>query len=156
MFSVTIPHNKSQNLHCIELYSSKPRYSFFVSNFIVPVLYWEFLSRAGGEGELLLAAAQFVALLLPRKMMFSIVCVLASLALVSGAIESHKVTKLPGFVGDLPSTHYSGCKFIKYNKATTRIHMLNRGHFPSMNFYFIFNNWLFRLDNLCLFTSENS
>jgi len=44
------------------------------------------------------------------KMLFAITCVLAALGIASGAIEADKVTKLPGFVGDLPSTHYSGCK----------------------------------------------
>lgn len=29
---------------------------------------------------------------------------------VYSAIDSDKVTSLPGFVGPLPSTHYSGCK----------------------------------------------
>lgn len=43
-------------------------------------------------------------------MLLAITCVLAALAIASGAIEADKVTKLPGFVGDLPSTHYSGCK----------------------------------------------
>lgn len=38
----------------------------------------------------------------------SAVLILAAQALVHGAIESHKVTTLPGFVGELPSTHYSG------------------------------------------------
>jgi hypothetical protein len=31
-------------------------------------------------------------------------------SLASAAVEEHKVTTLPGFVGKLPSTHYSGCK----------------------------------------------
>lgn len=44
-------------------------------------------------------------------MMFLVACALASLALVSGAIEKDKVTTLPGYTGNLPSTHYSGCKF---------------------------------------------
>jgi hypothetical protein len=43
-------------------------------------------------------------------MIFALTCALAALALASGAIEADKITKLPGFVGDLPSTHYSGCK----------------------------------------------
>jgi hypothetical protein len=46
-----------------------------------------------------------------HKMMFAITCVLASLALASGAVEGDRITKLPGFVGDLPSTHYSGCEY---------------------------------------------
>lgn len=44
-------------------------------------------------------------------MMFLVACALASLAIVSGAIEKDKVTTLPGYTGNLPSTHYSGCKF---------------------------------------------
>lgn len=43
-------------------------------------------------------------------MLFAFICVLATLAIASGAVEKDRVTKLPGFVGDLPSTHYSGCK----------------------------------------------
>eukprot|EP01032_Pedospumella_encystans_P015354 gene15354-17568_t len=41
-------------------------------------------------------------------MLFAFICVLATLAIASGAVEKDRVTKLPGFVGDLPSTHYSG------------------------------------------------
>jgi hypothetical protein len=58
--------------------------------------------------------ADAVVSLVPKqcsKMMFAITCVLASLALASGAVEGDRITKLPGFVGDLPSTHYSGCEF---------------------------------------------
>jgi hypothetical protein len=30
--------------------------------------------------------------------------------LISIDIEEHRVTKLPGFNGELPSAHFSGCK----------------------------------------------
>ena len=35
---------------------------------------------------------------------------LCLLALSYAAIEEHRVTKLPGFNGELPSAHFSGCK----------------------------------------------
>lgn len=36
-----------------------------------------------------------------------LLCIVAA---VYAAIEEHKITTLPGFSGNLPSTHYSGCK----------------------------------------------
>ena len=44
-----------------------------------------------------------------NTMLFVATCVLAALALASGAKDADKITSLPGFVGTLPSTHYSGC-----------------------------------------------
>lgn len=52
-------------------------------------------------------------------MMFLVACALASLAIVSGAIEKDKVTSLPGYKGNLPSTHYSGCKLTFILQYTT-------------------------------------
>ena len=40
-------------------------------------------------------------------MIYSVLA-LGALGLASAAIEADKVTSLPGYVGDLPSTHYSG------------------------------------------------
>jgi hypothetical protein len=47
--------------------------------------------------------------LIINKMLASLVF-LGLVGLASAAVEEHKVTTLPGFVGKLPSTHYSGCK----------------------------------------------
>jgi hypothetical protein len=44
-------------------------------------------------------------------MLFVAICAFVCVGFVSGAIEAHRITKLPGFQGDLPSTHYSGCTF---------------------------------------------
>jgi len=43
-------------------------------------------------------------------LVWSFVVAFVVLAAVKAAIPEHKITTLPGFVGDLPSTHYSGCK----------------------------------------------
>jgi hypothetical protein len=41
--------------------------------------------------------------------MFVVLATLALISLAYGAVETDKVESLPGFVGTLPSTHYSGC-----------------------------------------------
>lgn len=41
-------------------------------------------------------------------MFASLVILLSLVGAVQGAVEADKVTTLPGYSGDLPSTHYSG------------------------------------------------
>ena len=63
------------------------------------------------------------------------VVALSIVSVIHAAIDSDKVTSLPGYAaGNLPSTHYSGCKLSVFNK---RYHMRSYATSPLTLIYAI-------------------
>ena len=53
---------------------------------------------------------------------------------VQGAVDADLVTKLPGFDGELPSKHYSGCELLIHNNiAKPSTFPWEKEHFPQLD-----------------------